>query len=145
MNTAIKTSIFTFVLALSSLPITSLAATTVKKPATPTPYVKAISQALVKNTVIIKELYSPADGWIVLHQSLEHTPSMVIGHAAVKKGVNKDVTVTIDRPKDITPKLFAMLHSDKGKKGKFEFPPGIDNPVAINHEPVMMEFSIVKK
>ncbi len=142
MKNSLKISAFLVFCTLNIIPLVGQAAT-VKKATPPIPYVKALSQSVTKNTVVVRELYSPTDGWIVLHQSLEDTPSMVIGHAAVKKGLNKGVAVTIDRPKDITPKLFAMLHSDKGKKGKFEFPPGIDNPVSINREPVMAQFSIM--
>lgn len=49
------------------------------------------------------------------------TPCPVIGYVKIGKGENKDVSVAIDEQK-ISPKLYAMIHVDKGEKGKLYFP-----------------------
>lgn len=77
-------------------------------------------------TFTVPYVLASVDGWIVIHSTAQGGP--VIGHTAVKAGLNEDVKVKIDDPKTITDKVSAMLHIDAGKVGTYEFP-GPDAPV----------------
>jgi len=77
-------------------------------------------------TFTVPYVLATVDGWIVIHSTAEGGP--VLGHAAVKAGLNQGVKVKIDDPKGITDQVSAMLHIDAGTKGTYEFP-GADAPV----------------
>jgi hypothetical protein len=78
--------------------------------------------------VMIDKITAAVDGWMVIHADKAGSVGPDIGHAAVKAGDNLNVAVTIDG-KQVTAKLYAMLHIDAGVKGTYEFP-GADTPVA---------------
>ena len=67
-----------------------------------------------------------APSFVVIHIDANGQPGEVIGSAALKAGENKDVSVAVDAKK-LTPKVYAMLHVDKGVVGVYEFP-GADVP-----------------
>ncbi|HRE49697.1 MAG TPA: hypothetical protein PLD47_18385 [Aggregatilineales bacterium] len=71
-------------------------------------------------SALIKE-----DGWMAIHATSEGFP--VIGIAPLKAGLNRNVEVTVETA-GLTPTVLAMLHTDAGEKGKYEFP-GPDVPV----------------
>ncbi len=88
--------------------------------------VKVSDQTVLSGSVRIAEVDSVGQGWIVIHADLGGRPGPVVGYAAVSKGKNADVAVTIDQSM-ATPTLYAMLHVDKGVVGSYEFP-GPDVP-----------------
>ncbi|MCB9729608.1 MAG: hypothetical protein H6746_14160 [Deltaproteobacteria bacterium] len=79
--------------------------------------------------VVVAEVVSDGPGFIVIHEDDgSGTFGAVIGHAAVADGSNADVTVTLDRDAVDGETLYAMLHTDAGTVGTYEFP-GPDGPV----------------
>ncbi|HUI72429.1 MAG TPA: hypothetical protein VL354_18060 [Spirochaetia bacterium] len=104
------------------------------------PSVTVSNQAVKDDTVTISQVVSDGPGWIVIHKEEGGGPGGVVGYAAVKDGVNSNVVVKIDSY-TATPKLFAMLHTDKGMVGKYEFP-GADIPVMLNGEMVNPAFTV---
>jgi len=104
----------------SSLPI-------VNDPFWTTDHVRGMTQVVGSdNTVTVPYVLAKQDGWMVIHSTATGAP--VIGHTAVKAGLNQNVQVKIDDPTTITPEVIAMLHIDAGTKGTYEFP-GPDAPV----------------
>ena len=77
------------------------------------------------STLLIAYVLASKDGWIVIHSTNGGT---VIGHAAIKAGLNSSVRVTIDNVSKMTDQVSAMLHIDAGLIGTYEFP-GPDAPV----------------
>ncbi len=70
---------------------------------------------------------SATPGWIVIHTDNGGKPGPVVGYAAVREGENLNVVVAIDAKKAGSV-LYAMLHTDAGTVGAYEFP-GADVPV----------------
>jgi plastocyanin len=105
-----------------------------------TPSVTVSDQDIVNDTVTVQEVVSNGPGWIVIHADENGAPGPVIGHAPVSNGSNKDVTVKIDTA-NATQTLYAMLHTDAGVQGEYEFP-GEDIPVKVNGEVVTPPFEI---
>ncbi len=67
----------------------------------------------------------------------------MIGFAPVKSGVNENVRVNLDT-NQVTNVMYAMLHTDAGEVGKYEFP-GPDVPVIVNAVMVSPEFTITSR
>lgn len=105
-----------------------------------TPSVKVSDQAISNGTVTVEQVTSPGPGWIVIHVNSSGAPGPIIGWAQVKTGVNNNVPVTIDTSK-ATPVLYAMLHTDAGAVGTYEFP-GPDTPVMLNGQMVSPAFGV---
>ena len=84
-------------------------------------------QVVVDGKVTIKEVKYPGDGWIVIHADASGAPGSILGYTAISAGTNDDVVVKI-ASEGRTDTLYAMLHTDKGMVGTFEFP-GDDVPV----------------
>ena len=101
---------------------------------TATPSVTVADQAIVDGTVNVGEVVSSGAGWIVIHTQADGKPGPVIGHAAVVDGKNSSITVTIETTK-ATEMLYAMLHTDAGTVGTYEFP-GADAPVMVDGQMV---------
>jgi heme/copper-type cytochrome/quinol oxidase subunit 2 len=91
------------------------------------PRVRVADQAVLDSQVLIAEVVSAGPGWLVIHLNVDGKPGPVIGYAAVRDGLNRDVAVPVDA-KRATGSLFAMLHTDAGTVGTYEFP-GPDTPV----------------
>ena len=83
-------------------------------------------QEIIDNKVLVSEVVSSGPGWIVIHADDEGKPGQILGYSSVSKGYNNNVVVDIDSSA-VTQRLFAMLHTDKGIMGSFEFP-GVDIP-----------------
>lgn len=88
----------------------------------------------------IAQVDSPSAGWLVVHAQADGKPGAVLGYSAVKEGTNTNVVVTID-DSEATPVLYAMLHTDAGTVGTYEFP-GADGPVSVNGEMVSPAFNV---
>lgn len=105
-----------------------------------TPSVTVEDQAIVDGTVTVASVVSDGPGWIVIHREEGGTFGAVIGFAPVVDGENTNVVVEID-VSQATETLFAMLHTDTGAEGEFEFPGG-DPPVSVNGEIVSPPFQV---
>ncbi|MCB9786648.1 MAG: hypothetical protein H6744_08130 [Deltaproteobacteria bacterium] len=94
------------------------------------PSVTVVDQAVSPaNSVVVAQVVSDGPGFIVIHED-DGSGSFgaVIGHAAVVSGANLDVRVTLERDASNGETLYAMLHTDAGTVGTYEFP-GPDGPV----------------
>jgi predicted lipoprotein with Yx(FWY)xxD motif len=81
-------------------------------------------------TVVVADVVSQGPGWMAIHNQLNGAMGIPIGHTQVNNGDNKNVAVKID-PEQATPVMYAMLHTDAGVVGVYEFP-GPDVPVMVN-------------
>jgi len=95
------------------------------------------NQDLSTGVIVVDSVTAPVDGWIVVYKSPNFTPGQIVGYAPVYQGVNTGVKVTIDTAKvGQLPTLWAILHSDGGVPGVFEW--GIRNqsyddaPIIVN-------------
>ena len=96
-----------------------------------TPSVVVTDQVSLDGTVLIDSAVSDGPGFIVIHvDNGEGAPGPVIGHAVLNPGENFRIKVPVDMTQ-ATPMLFAMLHSDTGEVGVYEFGTvdGADGPV----------------
>ncbi len=99
-------------------------------------------QPIVDNSITVPTVMAAQDGWLVVHQNTpDNKPGPVIGHTAVKAGVNMNVKISLDPAPKPGDKVWAMLHIDVGQKGAYEFP-GPDAPVIQNGDIVMKQISI---
>ncbi len=106
-----------------------------------TPAVIVEDQAFVEDTVTIAKVISDGPGWLVIHTQAEGKPGPVLGYAPVTDGENQNVVVEIDES-DATETLYAMLHTDAGQIGTYEFP-GEDVPVTVDDQVVTPAFEII--
>ena len=93
-------------------------------------------------SVTIDQVVSYRDGWLVIHAVRDGKPVVPgsIGHAPIRAGVNRDVTVMLSEPTAPGTKVLAMLHVDTGRIGSYEFGPGstdVDRPVVLDGKPVV--------
>lgn len=105
-----------------------------------TPAVEVSDQAIEDSSVTVDRVVSDGPGWIVIHADDNGAPGAVIGHSAVQDGENLDVAVEID-VEMATETLYAMLHTDAGTQGTYEFP-GDDVPVTVDGQVVVTPFTI---
>lgn len=111
--------------------------------ATPTSLAARVTvsdQSVDGGQLTIAQVDSPAAGWLVIHAQADGKPGAVLGYSAVKAGTNTNVVVTVD-DSEATPVLYAMLHTDAGTAGTYEFP-GTDGPVTVNGEMVSPSFNV---
>ena len=102
------------------------------------------------NQVVISDIFSPDNGWVVIHRSNAegNGPQVpeIIGKAMVNAGVNSDVAIQLEEGVSNDETLWAMLHEDTGTIGEYEFDGqnGLDLPVTVNEEIVMSSFMITQ-
>jgi plastocyanin len=106
-----------------------------------TPSVTVADQEIVEDKVIIAEVVSDGPGWLVIHAEADGKPGPILGYSAVASGVNADVMVEIDTS-SATETLYAMLHTDAGELGTWEFPNGPDVPVTVDEQVVTPAFKV---
>jgi hypothetical protein len=106
-----------------------------------TPSITVGNQDIINSRVVVQKVVSDGPGWVVIHEDINGAPGPVLGYAAVQDGVNPDVVVAIDSQK-ATSKLFAMLHTDKGTVGVYQFP-GPDVPVFSAGVMVNVPFAVL--
>jgi len=104
-----------------------------------TPVLSVVDQDVSNGKVTIASVTSSGPGWVAIHtQGADGNPGPEIGYTAVKSGISLNVVVNIDATK-AAPVLFAMLHTDAGILGKYEFP-GPDVPQQANGQMVSPSF-----
>lgn len=88
-------------------------------------------------TAIIKEAFSIGPGWLVIYcdgsafpDRPTHAQGIIMGCTHLHDGLNANVKVKLNMA-FITPKLYAVIHKDKGKRGTFEYP-GPDYPCPLS-------------
>ena len=75
------------------------------------------------NRVVIASVVSKGMGWLVVHSETGGgAPGAAFGHAGLTHGTHNDVEVLLDRVVDDGERLLAVLHTDAGAIGTYEFP-----------------------
>jgi hypothetical protein len=92
--------------------------------------------------VNVFSVLSDGPGWIVIHTDVDGQPGPVAGYAPVSEGQNFNVEVTLDQM-SATPMMWAMLHTDDGETGTYEFDGvnGLDAPAMVGDQVVMASFN----
>ncbi|MDZ7844454.1 MAG: plastocyanin/azurin family copper-binding protein [Anaerolineales bacterium] len=106
-----------------------------------TPSLQVQDQKITSGAVIIPEAVSSGPGWVVIHADQGGNPGPVIGYAALQSGTNFDVEVQVEEDQ-VTATLFAMLHTDSGEEGTYEFPEA-DPPVKAADQVVTVPFQVL--
>jgi plastocyanin len=104
------------------------------------PSVSVADQPIEDDAVTVAKVVSNGPGWIVIHADKNGAPGPVLGYAPVKDGENADVAVKL-AAEGRTETLYAMLHTDAGKVGTYEFP-GADGPVAMDGKVITPAFKV---
>jgi plastocyanin len=104
------------------------------------PSVSVDNQGVVDARVVIAKVVSKGPGWLVVHLQADGKPGPVVGYSAVRDGVNLNVVVAVDT-KRVSDNLYAMLHTDAGTVGVYEFP-GPDVPVMAGGSMVNVPFTV---
>lgn len=105
------------------------------------PSVTVSDQAIENGTVTIESVFSNGPGWLVVHAQADGKPGPVLGHSPLVDGENSNVVVEVDEA-GVTPVLYAMLHTDAGTIGTYEFP-GDDGPVQVDGAVVTPPFNVL--
>ncbi len=103
------------------------------------PSVTVEDQVLEAGMVVIAEVMSDGPGWLVIHAQAEGKPGPILGYSPVNDGANANVVVEIET-ESATDTLYAMLHTDAGEIGTFEFPDGSDGPVTVDGQVITPSF-----
>ncbi len=105
------------------------------------PEVFAVDQPVVDDRVTVTRATINEPGWLVIHADEDGAPGPVIGYAPLPVGISANVDVEVDAAAATTT-LYAMLHTDAGTAGAFEFPDGPDAPIMRNDVIVMHPFTV---
>ena len=104
--------------------------------------VKGSDQDVSSGTVTASEVTAGTNGWLVVHRTDGRKPGPVVGHAPLRKGMNKDVAAILTEPVKRGEKLMLMVHGEAGgnKTGIFEYTLGAkeDGPVRVDGKLVMV-------
>ncbi|KXK13393.1 MAG: hypothetical protein UZ15_CFX003003361 [Chloroflexi bacterium OLB15] len=108
-----------------------------------TPMVDVSDQVVFNGSVRINQVFSNTPGWIAIHIDSDGSPGPVAGLGAVGPGLTAGINIPVDTTM-ITPTLFAMLHTDDGQVGTYEFDgsSGLDNPVSVDGQVVTPSFVV---
>ncbi len=95
------------------------------------------------NSVTVDSVTIENDGWLVIHEIRNGRPVVPasLGYVAVKAGTTKNVVVSLSKDVAAGSKVLAMLHTDKGTAGTYEFP-GADSPIKQGGKPVVKPMPI---
>lgn len=102
-------------------------------------------QAVKSGMVLVSMVDSLQPGWVAIFTDDNGQPGKLLGYTAVPAGTSEDIQVKVDTG-SVTPKMIAMLLTDAGQIGTFEYP-GADQPVknAGMSENVMAVFNRVSQ
>jgi plastocyanin len=109
-----------------------------------TPSVTVADQEIVDGKVTIDEVVSDGPGWLVIHAQADGKPGPILGYSAVASGANAALMVAIDAA-NATETLYAMLHTDAGELGAWEFPTGPDTPIMVGEQVLTPAFKASKQ
>jgi hypothetical protein len=101
---------------------------------------------VIGEVVVVAETRTTSDAWVVVHPAAAGggpDPSSILGVAFLLHGVNERVPVGLDEAPPSGTTLYAMLHSDTGEIGAFEFGRDtLDAPLLQNGRPVVQSFVV---
>jgi predicted lipoprotein with Yx(FWY)xxD motif len=107
----------------------------------PVPSITISDQPIHDGTVVVSNVVSVGDEWVVIHpMNPDGSMGEFIGYAPVHNGVTKNLLVKINTSRS-TPILFAMLHMNASHASVPQFP-GADTPVYVNGRMVAPSFHI---
>ena len=143
-ETAVTSETETAVSALTpqstNTPIPTATLTPVPTPSVP--IINAADQVLTDDGALqIASVVAPEDGWVVLYAMANGELGDVLDFTAVATGLNQNLNLTID-PQLATPNMVAILHTDAGEAGEFEFPDGPDEPLTWESAQIATTFSL---
>jgi hypothetical protein len=126
----------------SPLPTSSLTPAPKPIPEQPVqPFIEVGDQDLTDaGEVDIAKVVAETAGWIVIYSDDSGKPGDELGFASVAEGESKSISVKIE-PNNATPVLHAILHSDFGVTGDFEYP-GPDRPISVEDQLVQATFTV---
>lgn len=80
------------------------------------------SQEIHQSILMVDAVTAEQDGWIVIYKRGDLASDMIVGYAAVSKGLNANVRVTVDESRlDKAKVLWAALHVNKAPLNIFEW------------------------
>lgn len=95
------------------------------------------NQEISDNLVTVSSITVDNDSWVVIHEDTNGSPGEILGYGLVQQGTTTNLEINIDIQNAST-EFYAMLHTDAGTKGVFEFP-GTDNPIVDDSGNKVME------
>jgi hypothetical protein len=105
-----------------------------------TPAISIADQDVGEDGLIrVENVYSPGQGWLLIHADDDGSIGPVLGFALIRVGFNNDLTIPI-RWREGTPKLYAVLYKDEGRPGRLD--EALDMPLLVSGEPVVAPFSV---
>lgn len=105
------------------------------------PSINVKNQRMKRQEIIISYVYARENGWVDIHKNIRNRAGDSVGHVYVKRGKNYNVRVKINDREKAGKYYWAMLHVDRGKKWKYEYP-GVDQPVVYKGKTVMSKFFV---
>ena len=78
-----------------------------------------VADQLGVDTLVVKRVLAPADGWVVVHADNDGMPGDRVGFAHVSKGENLDVKVALKGV--TTEQVIVAVHADKGTPNQLDF------------------------
>jgi hypothetical protein len=106
-----------------------------------TPLIVAADQALEEDgRLIVERVDASEPSWVVIQADAGGEPGTIIGFTALDEGKHEFVEVTVD-PVEATPRLYAVMYTDAGQGGIFEYP-GPDTPTRSEQAPVIAAFEV---
>jgi predicted lipoprotein with Yx(FWY)xxD motif len=121
----------------TSIPFPSGMATVIPKEGV-NPIVQISDQEIKDGVILVENVVSVGQGWVVIWTLPESGGSEAIGFAPVKDGENANVSVEVDASK-ATPQMLAILHLDAGQADVFE--QGADFPVHVGIQMIQSTFN----
>jgi hypothetical protein len=92
--------------------------------------VVARAQRSTGKVVVLDEVSLPADGYVAIYDDGHGAPGKLLAASGLlSKGVQREVTVTLDAPLPATETVYAMIHTEDGTAAGFNYPAG-DPPVS---------------
>lgn len=85
--------------------------------------IEATDQIGVEGRLIVAEVNSPDDAWVVVHKEVDGAPGERVGLAAVKAGLTTDLQVPLSTDM-LSENVIVALHADLGDSEVFEFDMG---------------------
>lgn len=85
------------------------------------PNLVVFDQPVIENEIVVDRVISDGAGWLVVYADEGGSPGIIIGSAALKDGLNEQVSVGL-LGTEVTDLLFIFLHEDAELGDAFDFP-----------------------
>ncbi|MCP4427970.1 MAG: hypothetical protein GY803_26085 [Chloroflexi bacterium] len=100
----------------------------------------ADQEVLDDGLVLVKSVYTPNPGWLLIHADDDGAAGELLGHVFLRAGTSENIVVSIPW-RQATPTLHAILLEDDGRSTRLDYPDG-DLPIIVNGQPVMVSFTV---